>query len=145
MSDSLRPHELQHVRLPCPSLSPKVCSNSCPLSQWCRPTISPSVTPFSSCPQSFPASEPFPMGQLFISGGQSIRASTSASVLPMNIQGWSPLGWTDFISLQSKGLWRVFSSTTIQKHQFFDAQTSLWSNSGGRGRAVVGSLHTSPG
>ena len=129
MSYSLWPHGLQYDRLPCPSLSPKVSSNSCPLSQWCHPTISPSVTPFSSYPQSSPALGSFQMSQLFTSGGQSIGASVSASVLPMNIQGWSPLGWTDFISLQSKGLWRVFSSTTIQKHQFFSTQHSLWSNS----------------
>ena len=127
MSESMQPHELQHPRLPCPSLSPRVCSNSCPLSQWCHPTISSSVAPLSSYSQSFPASEPFPKNWLFASGGQSIRVS--ASVLPMNIQGWFPLGLTALISLQSKGLSRVFSSTTVQKHQFFSPQPSLWSNS----------------
>ena len=106
------------LQAPCPSLSPGFCSNSCPLSWWCHPTISSSVIPFSSCPQSFPASESFPMSQLFTSGGQRIGASASPSVLPMNIQGWFPLGWTGWISLLSKGLSRVFSST-IQKHQFF--------------------------
>ena len=112
----------------CPSPSPRVYSNSCPLSQWCHPTISSSDTPFSFCPQSFPVSGSFPVNQLFISGDQSIRAS--ASVLPMNIQGWLPLGWLGLISLQSKGLLRVFSSTTtIQKHQFFGIQPSLRSNS----------------
>ena len=125
MSDSLQPHELQHVRLPCPSPTPRVYTNSCPLSRWCHPTISSSVVPFSSCPQSFPASGSFPMSQLFTSGGQSIRVSASASVLPMNTQDWSSLGWTGWISLQSKGLSRVFSSTTVQKHQFFSAQLSL--------------------
>ena len=127
LSDSLRPHGLQHARLPCPSPSPKVCSNSCSLNRWCYPIISYSVVPFSSCPQSFPASESFPMSRLFTSGGQSIEAL--ASVLPMNIQGWFPLGLTGLISLPSKGLSRVFSSTTVQKHQFFGAQASLWSNS----------------
>ena len=129
MSNSLRAHRLQHARLPCPSLSPRVCSNSCPLSQWCHPTISLSVSPFSSCPQSFPASQSFPMCQFFTSSGQSIEASASASVLPMNIQDWFPLELTGFISLQSKGLSRVFSNTTLQKHQFFGAQPYLWSNS----------------
>ena len=129
LSDSLRPHGLQHIRLPCPSLSPGVCSNSCPLSQWCHPTISSSVACFSSCLQSFPASGSFPMSQLFTSGGQSIGVSASASVLPMNIQGWFPIELTGLISLQSKGLSRVFSNTTVQKHQFFSAQPSLWSNS----------------
>ena len=128
MSDSLRPHGLQHARLPCPSPSPRSCSNSCPSSQWCHPTNSSSVVPFSSCPQSFPALGSFPMNQLFTWGGQSIRASASASVLPMNTQDWS-LGWTGLISLQSKGLSRVFSNTTVQKHQFFNVQPSLWSNS----------------
>ena len=127
--NSLRPHELQHARCPCPSLSPRVCSDSCLLSQWCHPAISSSATPFSSCPQSCPASGSFPMSQLFTSGGQSIRASASASVLPMNIQGWFSLGLTGLISLQSKGLSRVFSSTTAQKHQFFSTQPSLWSSS----------------
>ena len=124
---TLRSHGLQHARLPCPSLSPGVCSNSCPLSQWCHPTIS-SVIPFSPCPQSSPASGSFPVNWLFASGVQSIRASTSASVLPMNIQGWFPLGLTGLISLQSKRLPRVFSGT-IQKCQFFGTQPSLWSNS----------------
>ena len=121
------PHGLQHTRLLCPLLSPRVCSNSCPLSQWCHPTISSSVVPFSSCPLSFPASGSFPMSQLFTSGGQSIRAS--APVHPVNIQGWFPLGLTGLISLLSKGLSGVFSSTTVQKHQFFSTQPSLWSNS----------------
>ena len=125
VSNSLRPHGLQHSKLPCPSLSPRVYSNSCPLSQWCHPTISSSVIPFSSYLQSFPASGSFQMCQLFTSGGQSIRFSASASVLPMNTQDWFPLGWTGWISLQSKGLSRVFSNTTVQKHQFFCAQLSL--------------------
>ena len=116
MSDSLRPHELQHGRPPCPSPTPRVHSDSCPSSQWCHPAISFSVIPFSSCPQSFPASGSFPVSQLFASGSQSIRVSASASVLPMNIQDWSPLGWTGWISLQSKGLSKVFSNTTVQKH-----------------------------
>ena len=115
VSDSLRPHELQHTRPPCPSPTPGVHPNPCPLSQWCHPTISFSVVPFSSCPQSFPASGSFQMSQLFASGGLSIGVSASASVLPMNIQDWSPLGWTGWISLQSKGLSRVFSNTTVQK------------------------------
>ena len=123
-SDSLWPHGLQHTRLPCLSPSPGVSSNSCPLSRWCSPTISSSVVPFFSCLQSFPASGCFPMSQLFTSGGQSIRASASASVLLMNIQGWFPLGLTGLISLLSKGLLRVFSSTTIQKHQFFSTEHS---------------------
>ena len=127
VSDSLQPRGLQHTRLPCPSPSPGICSNPCPLSQRCRPTISSSVAPFSSCPQSFPASGSFPMSHLFTSGRQSTGAS--ASVLPMNTQDWSPLGWTGWISLQSKGLSRVFSNTTVQKHQFFSAQLSLWSSS----------------
>ena len=110
-------------------LPPRVCSNSCPLSQWCYLTISSSATPFSSCPQSFPASESFPNSWLFPSGGQSIRASAAASVLPMNIQGWFPLGLTDLISLLSKGLTRVFSNSTVQKHQFFGSQFFLWSKS----------------
>ena len=129
VSDSLWPHGLQHAKLSCPSPTPGACSNSCPLSQWCNPTISSSVIPFSSCFQSFPAPGSFPMSQFFASGGQSIGASASASVLPMNIQDWFPLGWTGWISLQSKGLSRVFSKTTIQKHQFFGTQLSLWSNS----------------
>ena len=126
MSDSLWPQGLQHARLPCPSPFPGTCSNSCPLSWWCHPTISSSVVPFSSCLQSFAASGSFPMSWLFTSGGQSIRAS--ASVLPMNIQRWFPVGWTGLISLQSKGLSRVFSSTTVRRHQFFSAQPFLLSN-----------------
>ena len=129
VSDSLRPHGLQHARLPCPSPALRVYSNSCPLSQWCHPTISSSVIPFSSCLWSFPASGSFQMSQLFASGGQSTDISASASVLLMNIQDWFPLGWTGWISLQSKGLSRVFSNATVQKHQFFGAQLSLWSNS----------------
>ena len=116
------------ARFPCPSLSPRVCSNSCPLCRLCHPTISSSVVPLFSCPQSFPASGSSPVNQLFPSSSQSIRASASASVLPMNIQDWFPLGWTDWISLLSRGLSRVFSSTTIQKLQFFGAQPSLWYN-----------------
>ena len=115
--------------LPCPSSTPGACSNSCPLSQWYHPTISSSVIPFSFCPQSFPASRSFPMNRLFTSGGQSIGASASASVLPVNIQDWFPLGLTGLISLLSKELSRVFSSTTMQKHQFFGVHPSLWSNS----------------
>ena len=125
MSNSLWPHEPQHARPPCPSPTPRVHPNPCPLSRYCHPAISSSVIPFSSCPQSFPASGSFPMSQLFASGGQSIEVSASTSVLPMNTQDWSPLGWTGWISLQSKGLSRVFSNTTVQKHQFFDAQLSL--------------------
>ena len=126
MSDSLRPHESQRARPPCPSPTPRVHSNSHPLSRWCHPAISSSVIPFSSCPQSLPASESFPMSQLFAWNGQSIGVSASASVPPMNTQDWSPLGWTGWISLQSKGLLsRVFSNTTVQKHQFFGAQLSL--------------------
>ena len=129
MSDSLQPRRLQHPRLPCPSLSPGVCSNSCPLSQWWHPTMLSSVVPFTSCLQSFPASGSFPMSQLFTSSGQSIRASTWTSAFPMNIQDWFPSGLTGLISLQSKGLSRVFSNTTIWRHQFFHAQPSLWSKS----------------
>ena len=129
MSNSLWPHGLQHARPPCPSPTPRVYSNSCPLSWWFPPTISSSVIPFSSRLQSFPASGSFPMYGFFASGDQSIGASASASVLPMNIQDWSPLGWTGWISLLSKGLSRVFSSTTVQKHQFFCTQPSLWLNS----------------
>ena len=125
VSNSLRPHRLQHARPPCPSPTPGVYSNSCPLSWWCNPTISSSVIPFSSHLQSFPASGSFQMSQFFASGGQSIGVSASASVLPVNIQDWSPLGWTGWISLQSKGLSRVFSNTTVQKHQFFSTQVSL--------------------
>ena len=121
-SESLRPHGLQHARPPCPSPTPTTYSNSCPLSRWCHLTISSSVVPFSSCPQSFPASGTFQKSQFFTSVGQSIRASASASVLPMNIQDWFPLGWTGWISLQPKGLSRVFSNTTVQKHQFFSTQ-----------------------
>ena len=110
VSDSLRPHELQHARPPCPSPTPRVYANSCPSSRWCHPAISSSIVPFSSCPQSFPASGSFPISQLFASGGQSIRVSASASVLPMNTQDWSPLGWTGWISLQSKGLSRLVIS-----------------------------------
>ena len=116
VSDFLQPHGLQHTRLPCPLLSPRVCSNSCPLSQWCHPTISPSVIPFSSCPQSFPASGSFPMNWLFASGGQSIGAS--ASVFPMNIQGWLPLGLTGLISLLTKGLSIHFFSTQFKSINF---------------------------
>ena len=119
VSDSLRPHELQHARPPCPSPTPGVHSDSNPSSQWCHPVISSSVVPFSSCPQSLPASGSFPVSQLFSWGGQSIGVSASASVLPMSTQYWSPLGWTGWISLQSKRLSRVFSNTTVQKHQFF--------------------------
>ena len=131
MSDSLRPHGLQHAKLPCPSPTPRACSNSCPLSRWCHPTISSSVVPFSSCLQSFPASRSSPMSQFFTSGDQSIGASALASVLPMNIQDWFPLrNWRNFFkeiplrltglnSLQSKGLSKVFSNITVQKHQFF--------------------------
>ena len=125
VSNSLRPHEPKHARPPCPSPTPGVHPNSCPSSQWCHPTISSSVIPFSSCPQSFPASGSFQMSQLFASGGKSIGASASTSVLPMNTQDWSPLGWTDWISLQSKGLSKIFSKTTVQNHQFFSAQLSL--------------------
>ena len=113
------PHGLQHTRLPCPSPSPGVCSHSCPLRQWCHPTISSTVVPFSVCPPFSPASGSFQMGQLFTSGGQSIGASASTSVLPMNTKDGSPLGWTGWISLQSKGLSRVLSNTTVQKHQYF--------------------------
>ena len=119
---TLRLHGLQHTRLPCPSPTPRACSNSCPLSQWCHPTILSSIFPFSSCLQSFPASGSFPMSQFFASGGQSIGASPSASVLPMNIQDLFPLQLTGLISLQSKGLSRVFSNTTVQKHKFFGAR-----------------------
>ena len=129
VSDSLGPHESQHARPPCPSPTPGVYSNSCPLSQWCHPAISSSVIPFSSCPQSLPASGSFPMSQLFASGGQSIGVSASTSVFPMNTQDWSPLGWTGWISLQSKGLSKVFSNTTVQKHKFFGTQLSSQSNS----------------
>ena len=129
VSDSLRTHGLQHTRPPCPSPNPRVYPNSCPLSWWYHPTISSSAVPFSTCPQSFPASGSFQMSQLFTSGGQRIGVSASMSVLPMYIQDWSPLGLTGLISLQPKGLSRVFSNTTVQKHQFFGAQPSLQSNS----------------
>ena len=119
---------LQHARLPCPSPSLEPCSNSCPSSQWCHPTMSSSVIPFFSCLQSLPASESFPVTQFLTSGGQSIGASASASVLPKNIQEWFPLELTSLIFLQSKGLSRVFSNTMVQKHQFFNAQLSLWSS-----------------
>ena len=129
MSDSLRPHESQHARPPCPSPTPGIYPNSCPLSRWCHPTISSSVVPFSFCLQSFPASGSFPMSQLFASGGQSTGVSASTSVLPMNTQDWSPLWWTGWISFQSKGLSRVSSNNIVQKHQFFGAQFSSQSNS----------------
>ena len=125
MSQSLWPHGLQHARLPCPSPTPGACSNSCPSSRWCHPTISSSVIPFSSYLQSFPASGSFPVSQFFTSSGQSIGTSASASIAPMNIQDLFPLGWTGWISLQSKGLSRVFSNTTVQKHHFFGTQLSL--------------------
>ena len=129
-SNSLQHHGLQYTRLPCPSFSPRVCLNSYPLNQWCHPTISSFVIPFSSCPQSFAASGSFPMSWVFTSSGQRIPkgASALASVLPMNIQGFFPLGLT-FLILQSKGFSRVFSNTTVHKHQFFSSQPSLWSNS----------------
>ena len=129
MSDSLRPHESKHARPPCPSPTPGVHSNSRPSSQWCHPAISSSVVPFSSCPQSLPASESFPMSQLFASGGQSTGVSALASFLPKNTQDQSRFEWTGWISLQSKGLSRVFSNTTVQKHQFVSAQLSSQSNS----------------
>ena len=125
VSDSLWHHGLQHGRPPCLSPTPRAYSNSCPLSQWRHPTVSSSVIPFSSCLQPFPASGSFQMRQLFISGGQSIGVSASSSVLPMNIQDWFPLGLTSWISLLSKGLSRIFSNTTVQKHQFFGTQLSL--------------------
>ena len=122
VSDILWPHEPQHARPPCPSPTPRVHRNPYPLCRWCHPAISSSVVPFSSCPQSVPASESFQMNQLSSSGGQSIEVSASTSVPTMNTQDWFPLGWTGWISLQSKGLSRVFSNTTVQKHQFFSAQ-----------------------
>ena len=128
MSDSLRPHGLQHAMLPSHDELPKL-AQTCPLSRWCHTTISSSVIPFSSCHQSFPASGSFQISQFSASGGQNFGVSASAPVLPMTIQGWSPLGWTGLISLHSKGLSRIFSKTTVQKHQFFSAQLSLWSNS----------------
>ena len=129
VSDSLQPHESQHARLPCPLPTPGVHPNSRASSRWCHPANSSSVVPFSSCPQSLPASGPFPVSQLFMSGGQSIGVSASASVLPMYTQDWSPLGWIGWISLQSMGLSKVFSNTTVQKHQFFGSQLSSQSNS----------------
>ena len=129
VSDSLRPHELQQARPPCPSPTPGVHSNSHLSSWWYHPAISSSVIPFSSCPQSLPESESFPMSQLFAWGGQSTGVSALASFLPKNTQDWSPSEWTGWISLQSKGLPRVFSNTTVQKHQFFSAQLSSQSNS----------------
>ena len=129
VSDSFRPHSLQHARLACPSPTIRACSNSCPLSWWCHPTISSSIVPFFFCLQPFPASGSFPMSQFFTSGDKSIGVSASASVLPMTIQDWFPLDLTGWISLQSKGLSRVFSNTTVQKHQFFGAQLASQSNS----------------
>ena len=129
VSNSLQFHKLHHTRLPCPSPTPRAYSNSCPSSQLCHPAISSSVVPFSSCPQSLPASESFPMSQLYAWGGQSTGASALSSFLPKKSQGWSPLEWTGWISLQSKGPSRVFSNTTVQKHQFFRAQLSSQSNS----------------
>ena len=129
MSDSLRPHGLQHAKLPCPLPTPRACSNSCPLSQWCHPTISFSAVPFSSCLQFFPTPGSFPMSQFFGSGGQSIGVSASASVLLMNIQDWSPLELTGMSFLLSKRLSRILFSTRVPKHQFFGTQPSLWSNS----------------
>ena len=129
VSDSLRPHELQYARPPCPSPTPRVHSNSRPLSQWCHPGISSSIVPFSSCPQSLPPSESFPMSRLFTWGGQSTGVSALASFLPKKTQDWTPSEWTGWNSLQSKGLSRVFSNTTVQKHQFFGTQLSSQSNS----------------
>ena len=129
VSDPLQPHESQHARPLCPSPAPRIHSNSRPSSRWCHPAISSSFVPFSFCPQSLPASESFPISQLFAWGGQSIGVSALASVLPMNTQDWSLLKWTGWISLQPKGLSRVFSNTTVQKHQFFGAQLSSQSNS----------------
>ena len=143
VSNSLQPYGLQHTRLSCPSPTPRVYSDSCSLSQWCHPTILSSVIPFSSCLQSFPASGTFQMSQFFVSGGQSNGVSASASALPMNIQDWFPLGWTDWISLQSKGLSRVFSNTTVQKHQFFGAQLSLYPTSIGSLKKQESSRQTS--
>ena len=129
VSDSLQTHGLQHARPTCPSPTPRASSNSCPLSQWCHPAISSSIIPFSPCSQSLPASESFPMSQLFTWGGQNIGVSALASVLLKNTQSWSPLEWTGWISLQSKGLSRVFSNTAVQKHQFFGTQLSSQPNS----------------
>ena len=127
-SDSLWPHGLQHSRFPCPSPTPGVCSNSCLLSQWCHPTISSSVIPFSSCPQSIPASVSFPMSQLFTEVAKILELQLQHQSFRWTPRTWSPLGWTGWISLQSKGLSRVFSNTTVQKHQLFSTQPSLWSN-----------------
>ena len=132
MSNSLQPHGLQHARPPCPSLSPRVCSSSCPVNRGCHPTILSSVALFSFCLQPCPASRSFPMSWFFASGDQSIGVSASAPVLPMNTQDWFPLGLTGLISLQSKGFSRVFSNTTVQKLQFFHTQPSFWSNSHSR-------------
>ena len=129
VSDSLWSHESQHARPPCPSPTPRIYPNSCPSSWWCNPDISSSVVPFSSCPQSLPTSKSFPMSQLFTWGGQSNGVSALVSFLPKKSLGWSPSEWTGWISLQSKGLSRVFSNTTVQKHQFFSAQPSSQSNS----------------
>ena len=129
VSNSLQPHESQHARPPCPSPTPRVHSDSRPLNRWCHPAISSSVVPFSSCPQSLPAAESFPMSHLFAWGGQSTGVSASASFPPKKSQGWSPSEWTGWISLQSKGLSRVFSNTTVQKHQFFGTQPSSQSTS----------------
>ena len=125
VSNYLQPRGLQHTVPPCPSPTPRACSNLCPLNEWCHSATSSSVVPFSPCPQSLPASGSFPLSQLFPSGGQSFGVSASASVLPVNTQDWFPLRWTGWISLQSKGLSRVFSKTTVQKHRFFGAQLSL--------------------
>ena len=129
VSNSLRPHESQHTKPPCPSPTPRVYSNSCPSSRWCHQASSSSVVPFSSCPQSLTASGSFPVSQLFTSGGQSIGVSASASVLPMNTQDWSPLGWTGWVSFKSRGFSRVLSNTAVQKHPFFGTQLSSQSNS----------------
>ena len=141
MSDSLWPHGLQHNRPPCRSPTPRPCSNSCPTCQWCHPTISFTVIPFSSCLQSFPASGSFPMSQFFTSGGQSIGVSASASVLPMNTQDWFPLGWTGWISLLSKGLLRVFSNTTVQKHLVIQWLRIHFPMQGMGVPSLVGELH----
>ena len=129
VSDSLQPHELQHARPPCPSSTPRVHSNPYSLCWWCHPTIISLAVLFSSCFQSFPASGSFPMSRFFASGGQNTGVSASTSIIPMNTQDWSPSGWTGWVSLQSKGFSRVFSNTTVQKHQFFGAQLSSQSNS----------------
>ena len=141
MSNSLRPHESQHARPPCPWPTPRVYSNSCPLNWWCNPTISSSVIPFSSCPQSLPASGSFPMSQLFAGGGQSIGVSASASVLPMNTQDWSPLGWTGWISLQSKGLSRLYYLYPKMKKKKKTAEGSFWDGTDGLHLLVLTALH----